>query len=321
MAIYVVRANYGEYTDAFVQDGYCAIGWLPEDDLTDIVKEKNVDLLTKKFQKYYSDSSKMSQAQNIGQVTRFLFDTKVGDIVITPGDIVEDLYYGKITSEYYHDEQDDDCPYPHRKEVEWEKNPVLRYNLSIPLQNTLRSSLTVFYVKHKNAFLEAIGIKGEEKRQAFEYKKIVNEILIRILNLSSEEFEILVKDLLAAIGFNATHIGKSGDGGIDAEGELEIYNMASIDLKIQAKRYAINRSVNAKIVRDFRGAVSEKSQGCIITTSTYPKNARNEARKPGFKNIGLIDGPQLVEILIENYQKLSEEMKEKLRLRPILIPE
>ena len=47
MAIYVVRASYGEFTDIFVQNGYCAIGWLPEHDLSDIVKQKSEDHLTK----------------------------------------------------------------------------------------------------------------------------------------------------------------------------------------------------------------------------------------------------------------------------------
>ena len=128
----------------------------------------------------------MSRAQNYGQVYRFLFDIKIGDIIITPGYNVEDLYYGEIISDYYYDDSSDDCPYPHRKQVQWNKEPVSRYNLSIPLQNTLRSSLTVFYVKHENAFLKAIGEKVEE-RQVIEYDQIVKEILNRILELSPEE--------------------------------------------------------------------------------------------------------------------------------------
>jgi len=64
-------------------------------------------------------------------------------------------------------------------------------------------------------------------------------------------------------------------------------------------------------VRDFRGSVPEKSQGCIITTCAFQKRAKGEAVKEGFERIGLIDGAQLIEILIENYQDLSQKMKKK----------
>jgi len=318
MAIYCVRAEFGEYTEAFVNGPYIAIGWLREKNLGKL-REDDYDLLRSYYKEAKPDATKMSVAQNVAQIARFLFDIKEGDYVITPGAVTEELFYGKVTSGYYY-EKDDSCPYPHRKEVKWVKIPLLRSSLSIPLQNTMRSSLTVFNIKQESAFLEAIGEKVRE-RKIIEYKDFVKIILERILELSAEEFEMLVTELLSTIGFTATHMGRTGDGGIDAEGELEIYGMAKVDLKVQAKRYRLNAKINQKVVRDFRGSVPEKSQGCIITTCTFQKRARGEAVKEGFKRIGLIDGTQLIDILIENYQDLSQEMKEKLKLKPVLLPE
>lgn len=318
MAIYCVRAEFGEYTEAFVKGSFIAIGWLTDKNLGRISSE-NYNTLASFYKKAYPDATKMSAAQNVAQIARFMFDIRGSDYVITPGRVTEELYYGKVTSDYYY-ERDKSCPYPHRKKVEWVKKPLLRSSLSIPLQNTLRSSLTVFNVKQEASFLEAIGKKVRE-RKIIEYSDFIKIILKRILELSSEEFELLVKELLSTIGFTAKHIGRTGDGGIDAEGELEIYSMAKVDLKVQAKRYNLNSKISAKIVRDFRGSVPEKSQGCIITTSTFRKKARQEALKQGYKRIGLIDGAQLVEILIERYQDISKEMKDKLKLKPVLLPE
>lgn len=317
MAVYCVRAEYGDYTQNFVEGGYVAIGWLHEEDLQSISADEN-DKLQKLYKMYYPEASKMSRAVNVGQISRFLFDVKIGDYVITPGKNTEDLYYGKVESKYYNDPNDDGCPYPHRRKVEWKETPISRYDLSIPLQNTLRSSLTVYYVKQENAFLEAIGVIKLDTKDEIEYENLV---LDRVLELSPEEFEILVTELMSAIGFTATHVGKSGDGGIDAEGNLDIYNMANIDLKIQAKRYRKESRINAKTVRDFRGSLPTDSQGAIITTCEFRQKAKDEANKQGFKRIGLIGGSKLVEILIENYEKLSEDMKEKLRMKMILVPE
>ena len=83
----------------------------------------------------------------------------------------------------------------------------------------------------------------------------------------------------------------------------------------------MDAKISSKIIRDFRGSVPEKSQGCIVTTCNFRKKARDEAMKQGYKRIGLINGDQLVEILIERYQDLTQEMKDKLKLKPVLLPE
>jgi len=320
MAIYCVRAEFGKYTEAFRNGKYAALGWLRDVNLKTIGQD-DYEKLSRLYKNDNVNASKMSAAQNVAQIWRFLIDIKEGDMIITPAENVEDLFYGEIVTGYYYDPNDLSCPYPHRKKVNWEKKPVLRSSLSIPLQNTLRSSLTVFYVKHEDAFLEAIG-KKVKKRDRLIYSELNESILERVLELSAEEFEILVTELLSAVGFEAKHVGKTGDQGVDARGELDIYGMAKVDLWIQAKRYDLSRRIDSHIVNDLRASVPEKAQACLITTSkNISKKTREACVRPGFKRIGLIDGSQLVEILIDHYQDLSDELKEKLKLRPVLFPE
>lgn len=319
MAIYCVRGNFGEYTQQFLEGGFVAIGWLEDDNLSSI-KTNDYDKLTSIYKNHYRTASKMSAAQNIGQIWRFLIELKQKDTVITPGENVEDLFYGEIKSDYYF-EKDSNCPYPHRKKVDWNKKPLLRTSLSIPLQNSLRSSLTVFNIKHETAFLDALGKKSADKA-VLHYNEFTNAVLNRVLELSAEEFELLVTQLLSAIGFEAKHLGRVGDGGVDAHGFLDIYGMAKVDLYVQAKRYQLNGGISPSIIKDLRASVPEKSQACLITTTiNIPKKTREECIRPEFKRIGLIDGNQLVEILIEHYQDLSEELKDKLKLRLVLLPE
>ncbi len=313
-SVWCVRAEFGKYAHLFLNGNYIAIGWLDSKKLT---KVKNIDELQELYIEEYPDAAKMSVAQNVGQISRFLFSIKEGDYVITPDQDTDNLFYGIVKSDYYY-EKEDACPYPHRKKVKWKNEPLLRSDLSVPLQNTLRSSLTVFGISQEYEFLEKIGIRSKEVEKKADY---TIPTLERILKLTAEEFEILIKELLAAIGFEAEHIGKSGDGGIDIEGTLNIYGISKVDLKVQAKRYSMNSAINAKVVRDFRGAVPDKSQACIITTCKFPRKARQEAVKDGYKRIGLIDGEQLVGLLTDNYMKLAPEIREKLNLKLALVAE
>jgi restriction system protein len=87
--------------------------------------------------------------------------------------------------------------------------------------------------------------------------------------------------------------GKSGDGGIDGIGRLQVNPMVSTKVLFQCKRYV--GSVGSKEVRDFRGAMSGRSEnGIIITTGSFTTDARQEAVRDGVAPIELVDGGRLV---------------------------
>ncbi len=149
--------------------------------------------------------------------------------------------------------------------------------------------------------------------------EINRAILDQVLELSADEFEILVTELLTAIGVDAEQVGRPGDEGVDVIGKLRVYEFATVDLLVQVKRFASGH-VNHNEIKRFRSSVPERAQAAFVTTSKFTSKARDEAEKEGFKKIGLISGAQLVDILIEHYDDLSAEVREKLNLRKTLIP-
>ena len=66
---------------------------------------------------------------------------------------------------------------------------------------------------------------------------------------------------------------------------------------IQAKRW--KRNVRAPIVQQVRGSRGAHEQGCIVTTSDFSAGAREEARKMDKAPIALIDGKELVNLMLE----------------------
>jgi len=318
--LYCVRADYGTYTKQFLAGGYVAIGWLSNINLTNITTRDQLYPIYKS--EHPDDVSNVVIGQQVGQIARFLLEIKGGDYVIVPDPNTEIFHYGVVEeNSYFFSAGEDDCPFLHRKRVKWHNNPVQRSIFSVPFQNTIRSSLTVFRIDHENHFFSTIGkqdlIPKQEQKFEYDYYKT---ILDKILLLDDKEFEILITHILEALGFEgAEHKGRVGDGGVDASGELNVANMAKIKLFVQAKRYKLGSKIDATTVKALRANIPSGGQGAFITTADYQTKAKEIAVENGFPRIGLINGNQLVDILAEHWEHIPQDFKDKLGLKTGLV--
>ena len=319
--VWVVRAEFGRYTDHFLSGGYVAIGWMPDRNLSAV---EHIDELYDLYREAYpDDTSKFVIGTQVGQIRRFLMEMTGGDYVITPAADTEWIHCGQIKEEessYYHSSEDDGCPFLHRRQVEWAKKALSRSEFSVPFQNTIRSSLTVFEVSHREEILEKIGRSDLiPKNESTSYDPY-GVVLDQILELDSKEFEILVGHLLTALGFEGTEVtGKPGDGGVDVIGNLNASNMANVKVFVQAKRHSRGSRVSVSDVKSLRQAIHFGGQGAFITTADYQKGALEVALETGFPRIGLINGNQLVDLLVEHWNDIPQEFHERLNLKPGLV--
>jgi restriction system protein len=115
-------------------------------------------------------------------------------------------------------------------------------------------------------------------------------------SLSPGGFERVSQRLLRESGFERVLVtGKSGDGGIDGHGILQVNPFVSFTVLFQCKRYT--GAVSASQVRDFRGAMMGRAdKGIIITTGTFTTEATKEARRDGAPPIELVDGETLAQM-------------------------
>jgi restriction system protein len=133
-----------------------------------------------------------------------------------------------------------------------------------------------------------------DNREPAELEEASTNLLPVLKSLSPSGFERLCQRLLREYGFqNVKVTGRSGDGGIDGEGILEINPLLSFKVIFQCKRY--EASVSSSMVRDFRGAmIGRADKGIFLTTSTFTMDARKEAVRDGAGPIELVDGKKLV---------------------------
>jgi restriction system protein len=141
------------------------------------------------------------------------------------------------------------------------------------------------------------SVQVEEAPPSEEEPKDYRTALLDLIKtLPPNGFERLTQRLLRESGFQHVSVtGKSGDGGIDGIGILQVNPFVSFTVLFQCKRY--QGAVTPSEVRDFRGAMMGRAdKGLIITTGTFTLDAKKEARRDGVPPIELVDGDTLVEM-------------------------
>ena len=183
-SIFCVRAGEDdEYADHFRNGNYVAIGWIPNTDLSDTTGEEQIRPL---YRAEHGDE------RSVYQISRFLTEMKAGDIVVTPSQRHEDLYIGKITCDdpsYFYSTEDDDCPYPHRRSVEWRDDPICRSELPTLQRNTVFNVMELGPTQHVSLDQIESEIAASTQRGI---EKLADELLLDVGFL--KEIEILLNE-------------------------------------------------------------------------------------------------------------------------------
>lgn len=126
---WLVRTDSGKLWEQFISEEFVAINWNEFSDINILNecknnKEKELELKLEIQNKY-----KVEQGGRIlNQISRFVFDMKIGDIVMIPsensdiisfGEIISDIYSYEVTDEDIDNER---CDFIKRKNIKWLKS-------------------------------------------------------------------------------------------------------------------------------------------------------------------------------------------------------
>lgn len=159
------------------------------------------------------------------------------------------------------------------------------------------------FVQHGKGYVSLSQWMG--RGLVFEIEKHNREVCKKLhkslFALKPAEFEELIGQLLAEIGFEEIEVTKSSnDGGIDVRGLLVVGEVIKIRMAVQAKRWKKGNNIQKPIVQQVRGSLGAHEQGLIITTSDFSPGAKTEALRPDAVPVALMNGEELVALLVEH---------------------
>lgn len=159
--LYAIHINY-ENSALDSDNPHICIGWGKMGDLTHIKTKEELEEL---YNLTYPDAQKMNIAQNVGQIRRFLFETKIGDYVVFGERNI--FHIGKITSDYYYDSDvpNQSSDYSNNRNVEWLASFPVKV-LSNQARSSLTASLSYFnmdrYIDEFNTLLDGSYLNDNE---------------------------------------------------------------------------------------------------------------------------------------------------------------
>lgn len=136
-----------------------------------------------------------------------------------------------------------------------------------------------------------------------QYELYLSDFKTRVLDqlkkLTAEQFEHFCKNLLDAYGFRSLKVTEySKDGGIDGYGQLKV-GFDYFNVAFQCKRWR-KGNVGRREISQFRGDIQGMyEQGVFFTTSRFTPEAKGYSLRRGAVPITLIDGPTIVDIMLE----------------------
>lgn len=141
----------------------------------------------------------------------------------------------------------------------------------------------------------------DAQRVVHEFNDVQRKRLLEALaTMPPTRFEELVGELLEALGYSDVEVTRAtGDMGIDVSARMEM-GITEVTEVVQVKRR--RASIQRPVLDQLRGVLPLHGaiKGTIITLGSFSKGCAEVATHPGAAPITLIDGPRLIDLLVEH---------------------
>lgn len=315
----------GDAQSLFLKKGFVALGWHKVGTLANL--EANREAFKSRVAEAYPEKKAGAIPNNAGQLFRFVHEVATGDLAVYPSKIDRRIHIGRITGPYQYD-QSMEPGYPQRRTVDWLKS-VPRTNFSQGALYEIGSALSFFQIKnYAEEFRAAIAgespappVSADESVAAVteDIEETTRDFILKTLaqKLKGHPFVSFVGHLLETMGYR-TRISPPGpDGGIDVLAHRDELGFEPPIIKVQVKSSEGN--VGDPVVSALYGKVDAKEFGLLITLGQFTSQAQNFARSKS--NLRLIDGRDLVDLILQHYESFNSFYKGLLPLKRVYVPD
>lgn len=171
---------------------------------------------------------------------------------------------------------------------------------------------------------DAVEEGGSEQAQEATIQQMeqlaIDGLRLQIDGMNAYEFQDLVAALLRGMNYYTPFIAPKGkDGGVDVIAYQDPLGVRSPRIKVQIKHKEAAATVQE--VRELMGLLQKEGDvGMFVSSGGYTSDAKATARS-SHVHVELIDLDRFIALWQEFYPKLTDEDKDRLRLRPIFFYE
>src|SRR3990172_5687447 len=315
----------GDADRLFLKENKIAIGWVKMGDLSTLKADR--ESFKEKVAKVYSDEKPGAIPNYAGQLYRFVHEMKAGDIVVYSSKMDRQVHIGKIEGPYQYNPKIE-SGYPNIRSVKWLKT-LPRTHFTQGALYEIGSAMSLFQVKTygeeflavlegnvapmpptKDETVAYVAEDIEETTRDFVLKKLSQD-------LKGHPLSDFVAHLLTLMGYRTRVSPEGPDGGIDIVAHKDELGFEPPIIKVQVK--SSEGSIGDPVVSALYGKVSANEYGLLVTLGSFTSQAKNFARSKS--NLRLIDGDELVGLVLQHYEQFDSRYKGLLPLKKVYVPE
>lgn len=336
MAVWLARAGkLGEYESKFLDEGkiYLTTNELNID--LSALKERNE--LYDYLMNFYKDEKKNTIRNWIGQIYPFVHKVVKGDWIVLPSKFNATIHIGEVTGDYVYDKKAED-PYYHSRNVKWFAPDIPRTNFDQDLLYSFGAFMTFCQIKRndaenrlkemkinqwkstqnwKVAAQNQEEIKDDENTMA-DLEQIASDQIAKLLiqKFKGHGMAIIIESILKAKGYITYRSPEGPDKGVDILAAPAPMGFGKPRLCVQVK--TTDTATERVILDQLIGAMANFSadQGLLVSWGGFKSSVEKERASQFFK-VRLWSQKEIIEEFLENYDKLSDEIKTEIPLKKI----
>ena len=315
----------GDADSLFLKKNFVAIGWGKMGDLSKLAADR--EAFKAKVAEMFPEKKPGAIPNNAGQIYRFAHEMKPGDIIVYPSQRDHLVHLGNIGGDYQFNDKLEPG-YPHLRAVKWLKT-LPRTQFTQGALYEIGSAMSLFRVSnYADEFRNALEGKlapspapADETvaRVAEDIEETTHDFILKTLaqELKGHPFADFVAHLLNLMGYR-TRISEEGpDGGIDIIAHEDELGFKPPIIKVQVK--STEGNIGDPVVSALYGKVGSNEYGLLMTLGSFTSQALNFARSKS--NLRLIDGRELVDLILQHYEQFDSRYKGLLPLKKVYVPE
>jgi restriction system protein len=335
MSLWLIRAGKGgEYEARFLEEGRAYVTWNGFNH--DLSGMKSRDELIAVLSEFY-DGTKSKAIQNwSSQIWPFAKVMQPGDWVVLPSKTKAAIHIGEIVGSYQYNPSGPD-PFFHFRAVKWFAQDIPRDRFDQDILYSFGAFLTICRIERNDAEQRVrdmaangwrvptsrsqaglVDDNAAEGATAPDIERFSKDEITKFITqkYSGHGLARLVEAVLRAKGF-LTHRSPEGpDRGIDLLASAGALGFESPKICVQVK--SGDTPVDRPTLDQLIGAMQNvgADAGLLVSWSGF-KTSVDRERPAQFFRVRLWDQDDLVSELLENYEKLDEELKAEMPLKRV----